>query len=119
MSGFSRFSANTIFTLLSMCVEDVAHWFLEDGVLLSPAKTEVVLFGTFTERKKLLTASGIDVVGAIIPFYDTVKLLGITLLSMHSALTMDRHVTEVVRSCNIPHTCIATHPKNLYIIFSL
>jgi len=32
-----------------------------------------------------------------VPFRDTVKLLGVTL---DTALTMDRHVTEVIRSCN-------------------
>jgi len=80
-----------------MCVQDVARWFLENGLLLNPAKTEAVLFGTSAQRKNVPTASGIDVVGAVVPFRDTVNLLGVTL---DSALTMDRHVTEVVRSCN-------------------
>jgi len=92
-----RPSTDTTFQSLSRCVEDVARWFLENGLLLNPAKTEAVLFGTSAQRKKVPTASGIDVAGAVVPFRDTVKLLGVTL---DSALTMDRHVTEVVRSCN-------------------
>ena len=79
---------------MSICV---ARWFLENGLLLNPAKTEEVLFGTSAQRKKVSTASGLGVAGTVVPFRDTVKLLGVTL---DSALTMDRHVTEVVRSCN-------------------
>jgi len=44
----------------------------------------------------ITTASGIDVAGTVVPFRDTVKLLGVTL---DSALTMDRRVTQVIRSC--------------------
>ena len=88
-----RPSADANFQSLSMCVQDVARWFLENGLLLNPTKTEAVLFGTSAQRKKVPTASGIDVAGAVIPFRDTAKLLDVTL---DSALTMDRHVTEVV-----------------------
>ena len=49
------------------------------------------------QRNKILTAIGIDVTGTVVLFCDTVKLLGVTL---DSALTMDRHVTKVIRSCN-------------------
>jgi len=80
-----------------MCVEDFARCFLENGLLLNPTKTEAVLFGTRVQRDKIPTASGIDVAGTVVPFRDPVKLLGVTL---DSALTMDRHVTEVRRSCN-------------------
>ena len=76
-----------------MCIQDVSCWFLENGLLLNPAKTEAVLFGTSAQRRKVPTASGIDVAGAVVPFRDTMKLLGVTL---DSALTMDRHVTKVV-----------------------
>jgi len=37
-------------------------------------------------------------------FQDAVKLLGVTL---DSALTMDRHDTDVLQ---VPHTCTAAHP---------
>ena len=43
------------------------------------------------------------------PFRDTVKLLGVTL---DSALSMDRHVTEVIRSCSY-HTRALRHIRPL------
>jgi len=44
------------------------------------------------------------------PFRDSVKLLGVTL---DSALTMDRHVTEVIRSCSYHHTQALRHIRPL------
>ena len=63
-------------------------------MLLNPTKTEAVLFGTRARRAKTDTASGIDVAGTTVQFGDAVKLLGVTL---DSGLTLDRHVTQVVR----------------------
>jgi len=51
----------------------------------------------------------IGVTGAVVPFHDTVKLFGVTL---DSALSMDRHVTEVVRSCSY-HTRALRHIRPL------
>jgi Reverse transcriptase (RNA-dependent DNA polymerase) len=51
------------FDVVSHCVSDVLRWFLENGMLLSPNKTEVVLFGTRAQRKKFDTSAGIDVAG--------------------------------------------------------
>jgi len=48
-------------------------------------------------RYLIPTSGGIDIAGTLVPFRDSVKLLGVTL---DSALSMDQHVTEVVRSCN-------------------
>jgi len=104
-----RPGAHTTFEALSMCVNDVARWFLENGLLLNPNKTEAVLFGTSAQRKKIPTAGGIDVTGAVVPFRDTVKLLGVTL---DSAMSMDRHVTEVIRSCSY-HTRALRHIRPL------
>ena len=95
---------------------------------------ETILFGTSDERKKIPTAGVIDVAGAVVPFRDTVKLRshcarqrafvrpgvdarsenadklhGVTL---DSALSMDRHVTEVVRSCSY-HTRALRHIRPL------
>jgi len=38
-----------------------------------------------------------DITGTVVPFRDSVKLLDVTL---DSVLTMDRYVTEVIRSCS-------------------
>jgi len=79
-------------------------------MLLNPDKTEAVLFGTLPLRKKIPRAGGIDVTGAVVPFCDTVKLLGVTL---DSALSMDWHVTEVIRSCSYHHTRALRHIRPL------
>jgi len=97
------------FKPVSECVEDVSRWFLENGLLLNPEKMEAVLFGTKVQREKITTSSGIDVAGAVVPFSDNVKLLGVRL---DSALTMDRHVTEVLRSCSY-HTRALRHIRPL------
>ena len=57
----------------------------------------VALVRTTAQRDKIPSASGIDITGTVVPFRDYVKLLGVTL---DSVLTMDRHVTEVIRSCS-------------------
>ena len=104
-----RPSANVTFTPVSGCAEDVACWFLENGLLLNPAKTEAVLFGTKAQRDKIPSASGIDITGTVVPFRNSVKLLGVTL---DSVLTMDRHVTKVIRSCSY-HTRALRHIRPL------
>jgi len=48
--------ADVTFKAVSECVKDVARWFLENGLLLDPAKTEAVLFGTKAQREKVLVA---------------------------------------------------------------
>jgi len=45
----------------------------------------------------------------MVPFRDSVKLLGVTL---DSVLTIDRHVTEVIRSCSY-HTRALRHIRPL------
>jgi len=74
---------------VSVCVEDVTRWFLENWLLLSSTKTEAVLFGTKVQRDMITTASGIDVALTLVPFRDTVRLLGVTL---DSALTVSSHL---------------------------
>ena len=53
--------------------------FPEQTILLNPSKTEAVLFGTRIQRNKVQTSGGIDIAGTLVPFRDTVELLGGTL----------------------------------------
>jgi len=84
----------------SHCVDDVCRWFLENRLLLNPSKTEAVLFSTCIQRDMVPTSGDIDVTGTLVPFHDTVKLLGVTL---DSALTMDHHVTEVYAAATVTY----------------
>ena len=90
-------------------VDDVSRWFLENGLLLNPAKIEAILFGTRAQREKMSTSGGVDVAGSVVPFCEKVKQLGVTL---DACLNMDRHVTEVVRSCTY-HTRALRHVRPL------
>jgi len=90
-------SATDPFRILSPCIDNVCRWFLEKRRLLKPSKTEAVLSGTRIQRNKVPPLYGIDIAGTLVPLCDTVKLLGVML---DSALSMDRHVTEVVRNSN-------------------
>jgi hypothetical protein len=100
---------NSPFEAASNCVSDVSRWFLENGMLLNPNKTEAVLFGTRAQRKKIDTSAGIDVTGEKVAFSPTVKLLGVTL---DDDLTLDRHVTDIVRGCSY-HTRALRHIRPL------
>jgi len=68
-----RPSVNVTYTGISECVADVSRWFLENGLLLNPTKTEAVLFGTRDEHEKMPTACGLNITGAVVPFHDTVS----------------------------------------------
>ena len=92
-----RPGTGSTFDALSRCVDDVYRWFLENGMMLNPSKTEAVLFGTRVQRAKVDTAAGVEIAGVSVPFGESVKLLGVNLDAL---LTMDRHVTDVIRSCN-------------------
>jgi hypothetical protein len=90
-------------------VSDVSRWFLENGMLLNPNKTEAVLFGTRAQRKKIDTFSGIDVAETRVAFSSTVKLLGVTLVE---DLSFDRHVSDIVRGSSY-HTRALRHIRPL------
>jgi len=53
-----------------------------------PSKTEAMLCGT---------SAGVEVAGTAVKFGDFIKLLGVKL---DPSVSMNRHVTELVRSCN-------------------
>jgi len=78
-------------------------------LLLNPAKTEAILFGTRAQREKMSTSGGVDVAGSVVPFCEKVKLLSVTL---DACLNIDRHVTEVIRSCTY-HTRALRHVRPL------
>jgi len=74
---------------------------MHSALLLNPQKTEAVVFMMQQRLATVDPACGLGVCGVTVPFSDAIKLLGLTL---GSSLTFDRHVVEIVRSCNY-HIC--------------
>jgi len=65
------------------------------------------VFGTASRLRSADTAGGVKVAGTSLQFSDTVKLLGFV---FDQALSMDRHVSSVVSSCNF-HICALRHVR--------
>jgi len=78
-----RPGVGSTFDALSRCVDDLYYWFLQNGMMLNPSKTEAVLFGTLVQRAKVDTAAGVEVAGVSVPFGDSGKLLGVNLTPDH------------------------------------
>ena len=45
------------------CTDDITHWFLENGLLLNPSKTEAVVFRTASRLRSADTTGGVKVAG--------------------------------------------------------
>ena len=82
---------------LITCTDDVTRWFLDNGLLLNPSKTEAAVLRTAFTLRSADISGGVKVAGTSLQFSDKVKLLSIEL---DQALTMDRHVSSIVSSCN-------------------
>jgi len=94
------------FTAVSECVEDVARGSLRtDCFSAQPRRRQFCSGLRPSEIRYRLRAASTSQGRWSLPFRD-VKLLGVTL---DSVLIMDRHVTEVIRSCSY-HTRTAPHP---------
>ena len=81
---------------LEECSQAVRDWFLENGMLLNPDKSEVLLVGTRAQTQKM-KRSGIAVAGSDIKFSVKLKSLGVTL---DQSLSLDDHVKNVVKASN-------------------
>jgi len=66
---------------VELCACDVSRLFTENVLLLNPAKTEPVFFGTRQRLSQLDGSQGIDAAAThtVTQFKDAVKLLGVTL----------------------------------------
>ena len=91
---------NVTFKTISQCTDDVNWWFLENKLLLNPSKTELteaMLCGTREQCNNVNKSSGVVLEGTVFKFSDYIKLLGVKL---DPAIIVNRHVTELMRSCN-------------------
>jgi len=83
---------------LSKCADNVAIWFLQNGLKLNPSKTESIIFGTAQRLKAVpLLKPTLECLGVPITFADSIHILGVTL---DNTLTLNKHVSNIVSSCN-------------------
>jgi hypothetical protein len=88
---------NIDLTNIQQCTDDIRRWYAENGLLLNPTKSEAMAVGTHAQVNATSASGPVVIAGTQVPFSNTVKLLGVTI---DSTLSFDKHVSNVVRSCN-------------------
>jgi len=82
---------------LELCTIAVRDWFLQNGMLLNPDKSEVLLVAGRTQAHKFAGGTGISVAGSEITFAVQLKSLGIVI---DQSLSFNQHVKNVVKASN-------------------
>ena len=82
---------------LITCTDDVTRWFLENGLLLNPSKTEAVVFGTASRLRSVDISGGVKVAGISLQLPRESQTYR-RRAELDQTLTMDRHVSSIVSS---------------------
>ena len=82
---------------LEECTLAVQDWFLWNGMLLNPDKSEVLLVGTQAQAQKFAGGTGIAVAGSVTTYSVKLKSLGVTL---DQGLVFSEHVRNTVKGSN-------------------
>ena len=80
---------------LQQCISSLHSWFLHNGLVLNPSKTESICFGTNPRVKSLSDLTSIDVAGAFVLLLNHNKLIGVT---FDSLLNFDKRISNVCSS---------------------
>ena len=84
--------------VLAECTTDVRQWYLQNGIQLSPDKSEVLIVGTSNQLRAVSSAvSSVADAGIDLSTADEMKVLRVKL---DRWLTFDKHITMVARACN-------------------
>jgi len=93
---FTRMTADAIESLQA-CVNSLQHWFWANGLLLNPNKSSVAYFGTGRRLQNTALPTTITVAGSNVDITGSLHILGVTL---DSILSLDKHVNNMVKTCN-------------------
>jgi len=94
--SFSASDQQGCLNSVSDCLNSVNNWFLTNGLLVNPSKSDSIFIGTSVQTGKM-EGSGVVMDAVQIPLSETVKSLGVVL---DQRLTFERHVRIVCRTCN-------------------
>ena len=81
--------------LVQKCIADILLWMQSNKLKLNPEKTESMVAGT-THSLKQISLAPMSIAGSSISSQNSVKYLGVRL---DNSLTMQRHISDVCRSC--------------------
>ena len=90
-------SSTNCMSYISFCADSVTRWFLENGLLLNPSKTEALAAGTRSQVQAVSQSAELCVAETDIVLTNKLRILGVTL---DSHLSFDHHISKIVQSCN-------------------
>ena len=85
------------------------YWFLKNGLMLNPDKSEALLVGTHQQRNAVAAINSVPVAGVDLPIASQLKSLGVTI---DNRLSFDKQVNAVCRACNF-HIRALWHIRHL------
>jgi hypothetical protein len=77
-------------SVLCQCLSAISDWFLFNDLMLNPDKSQCLKVGTRSQVKSF-TDSSLNICNVIVPFADTLTLLGVT---FDSVLSFDNHISN-------------------------
>ena len=95
--------------VLRVCTDRLRYWFLTNGLMLNPDKSEAVVVGTRQQLCTVVAVQTVPVAGVNLPIASELKSLGVVI---DSRLSFDKHVSAVCRSCNF-HMRALSHIRHL------
>jgi len=97
-------------SVLTECTNDVRQWYMQNGLQLSPDKSEALIVRTTNQLCALTSSiSSVPVTGVDLPVADEIKMLGVML---DWRLTFHKHLSVVAQSCNY-HAQATRHIRHL------
>jgi hypothetical protein len=94
-----RFDKNSApLKILTDCTSALSGWFLSNGLLLNPSKSEAIFTGTRAQRKAASTyRTSLQIAGSAISPSDSVKILGVT---FDEDLGFSKHISGICSAVN-------------------
>src|SRR5208282_2736316 len=94
---------------LRICTERLRCWFLNNGLMLNPDKSEALLVGTRQQRQAVTVVGAVSVAGVDLPLSSELKSLGVII---DEQLSFESHIRAVCRACNF-HLRALAHIRHL------
>ena len=92
---FSASDQQSCLESVSECLNSVNNWFLTNGLLVNPGKSDSIFIGTSVQTRKV-ESSGVGMGGSKIPLSENSKSPGVV---FDQRLTFEKHVKAVCRTC--------------------